>query len=62
VPNGNGGFFGGAIGFGNTVEEACKMACKYAEMVKGEDVKYEGDVMDKASKGIDNMAKIGIIF
>jgi len=62
VPNGNGGFFGGAIGFGKTAEEACEMAVKYAEMVQGEDVKYEGDVMEKATKGIDAMSKIGIEF
>ncbi len=62
VPNKNGGFFGGAIGLGNTAEEACKMACKYAEMVQGEDVKYEGDVMDKATEGIEAMSKIGITF
>lgn len=62
IPNGNGGFFGGAIGFGHTAEEACEMALKYADMVKGEDVKYEADVMDKARKGIDQMAKIGIKF
>ena len=62
VPSNNGGFFGGAIGLGNTVEEACEMACKYADMVKGEDVKFEGDVMDKAKKGIEAMSKIGIEF
>jgi hypothetical protein len=62
VPNNNGGFFGGAIGFGHTAEEACKMACKYAEMVQGEDVKYEGDVLTKAQEGIAKMAKIGITF
>jgi len=62
VPNNNGGFFGAAIGFGDTVEAACEMAAKYAEMVQGEDVKYEGGVMKKAQEGIDNMAKIGIKF
>jgi hypothetical protein len=62
VPNNNGAFFGGAIGFGQTAEEACEMAVKYAETVQGEDVKYEGDVMEKARKGIADMAKIGITF
>jgi len=62
VPSNNGGFFGAAIGVGKTMEEACKMALKYAEMVQGEDVKYESDVMEKATKGIEAMSKIGIEF
>jgi hypothetical protein len=62
VPNGNGSFVGAAIGFGETAEEACKMACKYADLVHAEDLKYEGDVMQKATEGISKMAKIGITF
>lgn len=62
VPSNNGGFFGGAIGYGHTAEEACNMAIKYAEMVDGEDVKFEADVMEKATRGIEQMSKIGIDF
>jgi hypothetical protein len=62
VPNDNGGFIGGAIGFGNTPEEACKMAEKWADSVKGEDVKYEPNVMQKAQEGMSKMEKIGIKF
>jgi hypothetical protein len=62
VPNNNGSFLGGAIGMGNTPEEACKMALKYAESVHGEDVKYESDVLERAQKGIEKMKSVGIEF
>ncbi len=62
IPSDNGGFFGGAIGFGNTPDEACKMGLKWADSVKGEDVKYEPDVLEKAQKGMEKMKAIGITF
>jgi len=62
IPNGNGAFLGAAIGMGNTPEEACKMALKYADMVHGEDVKYEPDVLERAQKGIAKMKAAGISF
>ncbi len=62
IPNGNGAFMGGVIGYGNTAEEASKMAVKYADMVEGEEVIYDNYVLEKAQKEMIKLEKIGIKF
>lgn len=62
IPNGNGGFIGGVIGYGETADEACTMALKYADMVQGEEVIYESGVLSRAQKEIAKLKAIGITF
>lgn len=62
TPNGNGGFFGAVIAYGNSVKEATGKCLEYAEQVRADEMEFDDSIFDKANEQITTGKQFEINF
>jgi phosphoribosylamine-glycine ligase len=62
VPNNNGPFFGSAVAWGDTLEEAVEKVKEIAKSIEADELEYDSSLFDKANEQIKAGEKFGITF
>ena len=62
IENGNGGFFGAVVAWGNSIEEAAKKCLEIAETIEADELEYDATIFDKVNESIEAGEKFGISF
>lgn len=62
IPNDNGGYFGGVIGLGDTLDEAIENCKDVMSEIEADGLDYEPSIFDQAQEQIEKGEKYGIRF
>lgn len=60
IPNNNGGFFGAAVAWGKTLDEAIEKVLECAKQVEADEFKFDDAMFDDALKQVETGAKYGL--
>jgi hypothetical protein len=60
IPNGNGGFFGAVIAYGDTLDEAIEKVCEVAKTIEADEYSFDDTVFKEACEAIEAGEKFGI--